>query len=139
MRGVISDHVFYEACTGAGVNPYEFTEWEGVRETRLAERDEIQAKIRERREASHSYTHERQVKAEAEALIIVRDIREGTLSLKGQRFSDAYFVSNTRLIDDVSGHALPITMRPEAALQWLTTITPCSVEELPRLLQHFDN
>jgi hypothetical protein len=116
----------------------ELKDWEGFSEHMWSERDEIQKKIAEMRQsASHpTYKHERQVKAEAEALIIIRDLRKKLFKFNGCDVVNAYFISHTRVIDQVMGSGLPITMRPEAALQWLNTLTACPIDELDYL---FDN
>jgi hypothetical protein len=133
-----SDEVFSVAITTLGAPCFPFDEWEDFSQNLWEERDTLQEKIGERRKGSYppTYKHPRQVRAEAEALIIIRNLRNGSFKFSGQKMSDAYFVSHTRVIDDVSGSGRPLTMRPEAVLQWLSTITACPPDELDCL---FDN
>lgn len=127
-----TDDAFIVAIRNAGVPCMALHEWEGFTQEIWAERDALQEQIANRRKTATrpTYKHERQVRAEAGALIIVRNIRSGTFKSNGQTMADAYFISNTRAIDDVAGPGLPITMRPVAVLQWLSTVTACPAEEL---------
>ena len=127
-----TDEIFISAINGAGINCYNFDEWEGFDLKLYSERDHLQEQIAHRRKSAipPTYKHERQVRAEAEALIIVKNIRNGAFNFDGHTMKDAYFVSHTRAIDDVAGSVLPITMRPEAVIQWLSTITVIPTEEL---------
>lgn len=128
------DTVFFAAIQNAGVPCFSFNKWEGFTEELWAERDTIQGQIAERRSASNTYKHERQVKAEAEALLIINNLRKGAFKFNGQTLSDAWFVSHTRAIDEVAGSGLPITMRPQAVIQWLSTVTACAADELSSLV-----
>lgn len=125
-----TDEAFVVAIRNAGVPCLNLNDWEGFTQELWTERDDLQKQIAQLRMANYTYRHERQVKAEAEALIIVRNLRGGTFRLEGKTLTDVYFVSHTRVIDTVAGPGLPITMRPEAALQWLSTVTACAAEEL---------
>jgi hypothetical protein len=109
---------------------YALNEWDGFDQIIWNERDERQLEIAKIRTERRTYRHERQVKAEAEALIIIKYLRDKTFKISGRPVSNAFFISHTRIIDELSGHASNITMRPEAILQWLATITPVSVDEL---------
>lgn len=125
-----SDWVFQDAMRRNGIECLAFPEWEGFAPELWSPRDSMQAEIAERRRASHTYRHERQVQAEAEALLIVQHLRNGTFGLGDQTFADAYFLSHSRVIDEVSRPTRPITMRPQAAQQWLSTLTACAPDEL---------
>jgi len=109
---------------------YSLDMWDGFDQIMLHERDEQQAQIAKLRTERKTYKHERQVKAEAEALIIIKQLRNKTFKISGQPFSNAFFISHTRIIDELSGNGAHITMQPEALLQWISTICPVSVEEL---------
>ena len=128
----VTDDAYSLAIRNSGVPCLNFKQWEGFTGEFWAERDELQEQIAERRKNANppTYKHDRQVKAEAEALIIIRNLRKKTFKFQGKEIADAYFISHTRAIDDVAGHGLPITMRPQAILQWLSTITACPAEEL---------
>jgi hypothetical protein len=133
-----TDEIYATAITAIGIPCFAFEEWDGFNPEIFVERDEVQEKIAEQRKSQFlsTYKHERQVKAEAEALIIIRNLRKGTFQYQGKKLADAYFISHTRAIDEVSDQNRPITMRPQALLQWLNTITPCGVEELGALFNN---
>ena len=125
------DSVFISALENINVTCLNFEDWEGFTQNCLYERDLLQEKIRELRIDKETYRHERQVKAEAEALIIIRNLRDKTFTFDGREMENAYFISNTRVIDgDGIQSGTPITIRPEAITQWLSTITPCTPDEL---------
>ncbi len=125
----ISDKAFRDAIDKEFLL-IKFEERPGFAAVEFAERDDVQSRIAERRKAAGTFTHDRQVKAEAEVLIMVRDIRRATHSFGGHTVTNAYFASKTRAIDYVWGSEPPVTMRPEAILQWLATITQAPADEL---------
>ena len=94
------------------------------------ERDRYRDEIAKRRLANSTYQPDRQCQAEAEALMIVQRVRDAAFRLDDRTFTDAYFLSNTRVIDDVIRPTRPVTMRPHAVQQWLSTLTACSPDEL---------
>jgi len=124
-----SDEVFEGAIRKNGVACLSFSEWDGFSDELWPLRDELQAEIGERRRANKTYHHDRQVRAEAEALLAVRYLRAGTFGLADQRFVDGYFLSHSRVIDEVVRDR-PVTMRPQAVHQWLSTLTNCGPDEL---------
>ena len=88
--------------------------------------------IRDKRRKAKTYTHDRQVQAEAEALALVEWARGGVDSAVGT-FSNAYFISFTSMLNQVSSLSTPVTMRPEAALHWLATVRPLHESEAAAL------
>jgi hypothetical protein len=128
-----NDENIQEALRSAGINCYSFNEWEGFSPELYYERDVMQNEIARIRQERKNYKHERQVKAEAEALLIIKGFRNGNFCIESKQTSNAYFISHTRIIDNVAGYGSSITMRPEFALQWIATINPLSMKEL-RLL-----
>lgn len=110
-----------------------FAQWKGFSDDLFSERDHVQGEIAKRREERETFRHERQVRAEAEALLVVRNLRARKFTLENRTISNAYFLSHTRVVDEVAGPGLPITMRPEAALQWVATLAGCGVDELALL------
>jgi hypothetical protein len=125
-----SDQVFQQALRQKDISCLAFNEWQGYSAGLMTERETLQREIGERRRANHTFRHERQVQAEAEAVLIVRHVREGALGIDGAAFTDAHFLSHSRVIDDVVLPTRPITMRPEAAQQWLSTAAACPPEQL---------
>jgi hypothetical protein len=129
-----TDDVFQSALERLGIPSRNLNEWDGFTTDLYGERDEIAEEIAERRERRKTYRHGRQVQAEAEALIIVEKLREHVFKPDGAEVGDAYFISNTRAIDDVKKASLPVTMRPGSLLQWLSTLTPTDTGELSGLV-----
>src|SRR5262249_4097998 len=115
------------------VKAQSFDQWEGFVKELWAERDDLQEQITKRRKENNTFTHERQTQAEAEAVLIVENTREKKFRINQGMLSNAYFVSNTRVVDRIRDSGRPITMRPAALLQWLSTIRACSSAELTGL------
>ena len=127
-----TDEVCDDRLSALGVPSRNLGEWIGFTPLLWPERDDLQKKITDLRKSNHTYTHERQTQAEAEALIIIEKLRAGIF--KGDtEVTNAYFLSNTRVVDRVAHSGVPITMRPAALLQWLSTITTASADELATL------
>ena len=116
-----------------GVVTYSINELPGFEPEVYYEMQEHQVQLRELRESAETFTREVQVAAEAEALDIVQGIRTERIGLPDSDCTNAYFISNTRIIDQVAHSAVPITMKPEAAVQWLVMLYPCPLEELGTL------
>jgi SOS response regulatory protein OraA/RecX len=122
-----------QALQKQGLREIGLSDLDGFSEEMFEERDKEQERISDERKLRGTYKHERQTKAEAEALLIIRYLREKGFSCRGQSVSNAYFLSHSRVLDEIARPGMPVTMRPESALQWAATIRPCSVEELEGL------
>jgi hypothetical protein len=100
----------------------------------FVERDVIQSEVERLRRERDSFKSDLQTQVEAEARIIVEAIRSGRFSLpERSELTQAFFVSNSRVVDHFDDTAERITMRPEAALQWLTTVQAPPPEQLAAL------
>jgi len=132
-RGSCSVDAVAGALAGRGVACRDFDSWPEFEATLFTERDSLQDQIRLKRETRGTFRHDRQARAEAEALIVVREVRAGRLTIDGNDLMGGFFVSNTRVIDEVAGAGSPITMRPDAVLQWLATLRPGDINELKAL------
>lgn len=84
--------------------------------------DTYKGKITERRQWNGTLTHDRQVIAEAEALVLIEGMRSGDLQVADKTSKGAYFVSHSAFLNEVTGSALPSVMRQEAALHWLIAL-----------------
>lgn len=111
----------------------KFNQWNGFKDELLKIRDDLQEDIKKIREKHQTYTHQRQTKAEAEALIIIQSIRDKSFLIPGVTPHNAYFLSHTRIVDSFSKTGSPITIRPESLMQWLSTLAPITIEELSNL------
>ena len=99
-----------------------------------AEVEELKTLIEERRRQSNSYRHDRQVLAEAEVAVLVQNLRSKRYTIDRETFEGAFFVSNSRFIDQLISVGLPVTMRQNILLQWLGTVAPFQESELPVLM-----
>ena len=112
----------------------QLSEVSGFEELDLVEAEDLYTQIESRRVQSHSFRHERQVRAEAEAVVLVQKFRQGEYTIDDRSFDGSFFVSNSRFIDNLSRIGLPITMRDNVLLQLLGTLTPFEESELPVLM-----
>jgi hypothetical protein len=124
---------FLAAIRNLGIAVKALGEWDGFSEVMWHEREVNTAKIAEARQAKGTYSHDRQAKAEAEALMIVEKLREGTFAFDSGQIHNAFFISNSRIIDRIADARRPVTIRPEAVAQWLSTVSAIDVDELAGL------
>ena len=116
-----------------GLGVKSFKDWEGFTDALYSARDDEEDRITKERKLRGTYKHERQARAEAEALLIIRALRGKILRWNHREVSNAYFLSHSRVLDEVVRPGSPVTMRPESAIQWAATLQPCSLEELEGL------
>ena len=117
-----------------GVPTLQLSEVSGFDESRHVEAEELYSQIEERRLRFNSFRHERQVMAEAEAVLLVQKFRQGLYTIDERTFDGSYFVSNSRFIDAIQNVGLPVTMRDNVLLQLLGTVAPFEETELPVLM-----
>ncbi len=86
-----------------------------------AELDKVIAEIRAKRIAFKTYKHDTQVKAEAEVALMVASVRRDDTPVAKGRWKDGYFVSPSRVIDNLDGIPRWIGLAPEGLIQWLAT------------------
>ncbi len=135
LRGAsCSDSTVEEALLTTGVPVRAFQSWAGFTPLLWASRDELRDQIAAKRRALGSYTHDRQAEAEAEAVLVVRGLRDGQLSIPDRRISSAFFISKSRVVDDVVRPLAPVTIRPEGVAHWVATISACTVDDLSFLI-----
>jgi len=132
--GSISDFAVSRSLAEHKVEVLDFDFLAGDDATLGPSRDEYIRLVQERRVAARSYTHPRQVRAEAEAIALVERARSGMLKLDGRMVSNAYFVSNTSMLNSVAKSTAPITMKPDAARAWLATIHPAAAEDVRAIM-----
>ena len=115
-----------------------FEDWEGFSKALWVEREELGSLIAKKRKSgvNPTFKHERQVQAEAEALLLIKGLRNQTIQIADHTVNSAFFVSYTRIIDEIGGEGLPVTMRPESALQWVSTLVPGSPDEYQVLVDN---
>ena len=84
-----------------GVPTLQLSEVSGFDESHHVEAEELYSQIEERRLRFNSFHHERQVMAEAEAVLLVQKFRQGLYTIDERTFDGSYFVSNSRFIDAI--------------------------------------
>lgn len=133
--GWVRDTTVIEALESHGVSVVSLDDLAAADPALVKRRDQYQADLMNRRIVADTFTRDLQVAAEAEAAVLVEEVRAGRVAVAGTEpvESRAYFVSMTRIIDEVAHPDVPIVMRPEAALQWLLTLHPANPEELASL------
>lgn len=78
-------------------------------------------KISELRKRYNTFKHERQVMAEAEVALIIKQLRTKKYNIDG--LYNSMFVSSSRIIDGIECLPNPITTRPETILQFVASMT----------------
>lgn len=124
VSGALSNHL---------IETRSFNEWDGFDDALYAEAEELQEQITFRRRQGGSYKHDRQVKAEAEVVVLVKNLRSGSVTID-DKHDHAYFISNSRFLDSLADPKLPITMRQTSLHQWLGTLAPIDESELGFLI-----
>ena len=136
--GFSSTRITYADCSHListhNIPTLQLNEIPGFEDTDHAEVEELYSQIESRRRQSKSFHHERQVRAEAEVVVLVQKFRQGLYTIDGRSFDGSFFVSNSRFIDDLSRVGLPITMRDNVLLHLLGTVSPFEESELPILM-----
>jgi hypothetical protein len=125
-----SDEGIAKCLEEHGIVCRSFTEWNGLSTELQGKREQYETRITELRLKHRTFKHERQVRAEAEALLLVVGARQRQIKSDTGEFLNAYFASPTRIINDLNASSYSVTMRPESVLQWLYTVQPFNDHEL---------
>lgn len=116
---VLSSDTVADRLKLRGISVLGFTEWEGFHQGLYGECEALQAEITNRRLGRGTFRHSRQTKAEAEVAVLVDRIRVGTLRPPGATVRDAFFLSSTRVVDDLPNIERRISLLPEGLAQWI--------------------
>jgi hypothetical protein len=133
---LVRDKSVESALRRGGIEVVELGHFAGYTSDMGQRKDGYQAELYAKRVSADTFTRDRQVEAEAEVTVIVEALRSGEVVLPGSPVglsTRAFFVSHTRIIDEVAQSDLPVVMRPEAALQWLLTLHPTTPDDLASL------
>ena len=124
--GQVSPDDVVRTLARLGIEVVEFSKWEHFASDKYAERARLQEEIGARRRERRTYKHDRQTQAEAEVAIIVDAIRRGSLQPPGRSSTDAFFLSSTRVVDELPGLDRRISLLPEGLAQWIWSRHPAS-------------
>lgn len=118
-----------ESLRKKGIIVQSLTGWQGFKEEFLFEQEKVQVEIERRRRNNLTYTHDRQVKAEAEVAVIITNLRKNILRIDDNKTMDAFFLSNSRVIDNLPLQAHKVCMTPEALFEWILSIGEISKDD----------
>ncbi len=127
------DDCVESSLSNSGIMCKSLKSWDGFDQLLWGEVEEHRLHIESRRRDLGTYRHDRQTSAEAEVLVLVQGLRTGNLRSGPESTPHAFFISRSRVIDNVVDAATPITINPEALVQWASTLSACGVEELALL------
>ena len=126
-----------DAVRGIGICIDRPRDWPLFDETVWHDSIEMEEQIKSRREEHGSYKHDRQVEAEAQVAGIVCAIREGRLRPPGTtKSSQAFFVTQSRILDGLSGKPQRLCIAPSSLYQWLVSTIPFTEEMAANVFDH---
>ena len=111
--------VVADRLASLGVQAIPFPHWQGFSQEDLLRREDVRHEINQRRHRKGTYKHERQTTAEAEVAIVVDGIRSGRLQPPNFNARDAFFLSSTRVVDQLPNLPGRICLFPEGLAHWL--------------------
>ena len=129
----LEDKDIFNRISELKVECKKFEDWEWKDSKNFAERDEFRERITRVRVENGSFKTDDQCIAEAEVVMIIKQLRSGQIGFGEEKTRPAFFVSDSRILDRLEGSGTRITMRPDSVLQWLTTLAPVSEEGLAAL------
>ena len=98
--------------------------------------NELVDRITTRRQDYGSYRHERQVLAEAQIVAFVVGIRNGSIRAVDADTPQAFFVTDSRILDGLEGCPQRVCMTPEALHQWLLSTRQFTPEMAANVFDH---
>lgn len=130
----VTDHEVAAALSAHHIRVLDYDSLTAADASLVHDRDQYIRLVEHRRKAGKTFKHDRQVRAEAEAVALVERVRAGTFRIDGVTVSNAFFVSNTSMLNDVAKSKVPVTMKPDAARAWLATIHPAAAEDVKAIM-----
>ena len=118
-----------------GVRSVAFSDWHGFVPEDFEKRDRVRDEIEKRRKKIGTYTHTRQTTAEAEVAVVVDGIRSARLRPPTGSATDAFFLSGTRVVDQLDGLTRRICLFPVGLAQWIWSARSVSAEHSELVFQ----
>ena len=132
--GKIDQLSFEERVANAGISLINLSQVDGFVQDDWGEVEDAKAEIRKVREKQGIYRSQLQVESEAEVWILVKNLRSGKYTVTGLKNTErAYFVSQSRIIDQVFQHEAVTTWIPEDLYRFLSALPGRQIN--PDLLQ----
>ena len=97
---------------------------------------ELEDRITVRRVDHDSFRHGRQVTAEAQIVAFVAGIRNGDVHVVDADAPQAFFLTDSRILDGLEGCPERICMTPEGLYQWLLSTKPFTPEMAANVFDH---
>lgn len=133
-HGTIDQSSFYKSIIQAGIRISNISDLKGFVQVDWAEIEDAKAKIQSEREKRGIYRSSLQVESEAEVWILVKNLRLGKYSIDGlESVEKVYFVSQSRIIDQVFQQEAVTTWTPEALYRYFSALPGRQTD--PDLLQ----
>jgi hypothetical protein len=117
------------AAERLGIYAGRLNDWHGFDARFFTSRQELEEEITRRRYNHGTFKHERQVAAEAEVAMMISAIRLKEISAPGHNSTNGFFLSHSRVIDNLQGLPSRLTISPESLYQWLLTVRAISPEQ----------
>lgn len=95
----------------------------------LHERTEVAKLIKKIRDKKATFKHDKQVENEAEVAMLLDGFRAGTYKVSGENTLSQYFLSHSRVIDNLASYPGCKTMHPAAVIYWANSLSPVSEDE----------
>lgn len=122
-QGTIDQCSFNKIIIRAGILVCDISELQGFAQEDWGDFEDAKTKIKFEREARGTYRSPLQVESEAEVWILVNNLRTGKYSMDGLDNTERiYFVSQSRIIDQVFQPDSVSTWTPEALYRYLSAL-----------------
>lgn len=92
-----------------------------------------EADIRSRRERYGTLRHDRQVQAEAQIAVFVNLVRQGRMPKTEAEHEESFFISPSRVVDQLPGLSKRVCIDPQVLYNWLLTMLPISPDDADAL------
>jgi hypothetical protein len=133
-NGEINRSLFDNIIVKAGISVSDVSDLKGFLPEDWGRLEEAKEKIQEERKQRGIYRSSLQVESEAEVWFLVKNLRSGKYSIDGLKdITKVYFISQSRIIDQVFQPNDVSTWTPEALYRYMTSLP--GKETNPDLLQ----
>jgi len=133
-QGTIDRPSFDRSIIRAGILVSNISDLKGFVQEDWGEIEEAKTEIKNEREKSGTYRSSLQIESEAEIWTLVKNLRSGKYSIDGlESVERIYFVSQSRVIDQVFQPGAIATWTPEALYRYLSVLPGKQIN--PDLLQ----